>query len=118
RYGEGVTLELLDKLVGYHKGGLMDYPAFDKAAEAQGIGKLTPYQEQVQADLQKANERIKELEGKTNSTEQAAIDEAKEKADEWFSSQVMAPIVPIAEKFGWVAKDGQKPEIQEAWKRM
>lgn len=117
-FGEGVDLELLHKLVGYHQGDLIDYDAFAKAAAEKGIGKLTPFQEQMQTDLQKANDRIKELEGKTNSTEQAAKDESRAKADEWFSNEVMAPIIPLAEKFGWVAKDGQKPEISAAWIRM
>lgn len=117
-FGEGIDLETLHKLVGFYKGDLMDMDAFNKAAEAKGIGKASPFEEQMKGQLDKANERIKELEGKTNSTEQAAKDESRAKADEWFSDEVMTPIIPLAEKFGWVAKDGQKPEIQEAWKRM
>lgn len=113
-FGSDVTLERLHQLVGWDKGGLIDDPAFQKEADARGIGKPSAREEAVNTQLETALGRIKELEGKTNSTEQAAIDKAKGEADDWLSSRVMEPVMPIVEKFGWVAKDTDKPEIKEA----
>jgi len=117
-FGEGITLEDIHQLVGWKKADLFDTEAFARVAEERGIGKPTPYQEQLEARLVKAQEQIDQLTGKTNSAEQSAMDRAKAESDKYISDQLMEPIYPIAEKIGWVVKDGDKPEIKTAKLRL
>jgi hypothetical protein len=117
-FGEGYDLATIHKLVGFHRGGLMDMDAFDKAAASVGLDKPSPIVEKLQSELTKANERIGQLEGKTNSVEQAEVTQAKAKADEWLSGEVMRGIPKLAEKYGWMPKDGGDKRTNSALVRL
>lgn len=117
-FGEGYDLATIHKLVGFHRGGLLDMDAFDKAAVSAGLDKPSPLVEKLENEVKTLKQTVETLQGKTNSVEQAEAAKVQAKADEWISTELMKGIPELAKKVGWMPKDKGDERVNKALTRL
>ena len=111
-FGEGYDLARLEELVEWHKRGLMDEDAFKKAYEQ--VNKPSARETQLEQQLAAVNKKLEELGGKVDSGENAQQERAREQAESYVSERILKKITPIAEKLGWMPKEGDPPQLAKA----
>jgi hypothetical protein len=109
-YGEDATHELITKLVEAHKAGLIDVEGLDEDLAAVKAAKPAAEVEQLRAKVTDLENQLKQT---PEERQRAAREKESERRDDevvdrYVTDRAIAVVLPIAERVGWAAREGQE----------
>lgn len=105
-FGEGYTREVIKELVELDREGLIDR---EELRGDLGTGREpTARERELEAKLKESEGRVKELSGGKEDATRREEQRLKDTVKDAVSKAVMAEVLPIADKIGWVEKEGNK----------
>jgi hypothetical protein len=105
-FGEGYTADRLRELVELDRQGLIDV---ESLREDLGTGREpTARERELEAKLDAATKQVKELTGGREDATRREEQRLAQTVKQAVSRAVMAKVLPIADKIGWVEKEGNK----------
>lgn len=106
QFGEGYNAEMLEKLVGAHRAGLVD---LDAVQEDEGFGRTpTTRERELQEKLDAAERQVREFQGNRDDTARREEQRLSDAVDDFVSAQAMEEVLPIVTKLGWVPREGEE----------